>query len=151
MNILSYPSARVELSEVTDCERTETPYRKMVYLACLRALAQTPYEWPTPLMWNAGILFQTVLGENFPVAWFNTVVRNGGRLRPRAFEGCVHTSAPGYASIRMGITGPMIVLTTIGNVDDLARLELETGRSKFMFVCSAELEGPALCYVMVAL
>lgn len=148
MSIVVHPAVSVCLEDVGPVERREVPYRKMVLMACQRAAEEANYSCPLP--YTAGIAFSTIDGERYAQRWYATAVEEGKRLPATAFESTVHTSAPGYASIKLGLTGPMVVLTH-GNLERIARLQLEMYRAVFMFVCSADrMTGPAKCYLLEA-
>lgn len=146
MLIVEYGLVEVTLSEVSDLTRREVPYRKMVLLACVRALEKTNYCLPLDDSLNAGIAFYTRQGEKYPFVFREMTARHE-RVRPAQFESAIHNSAPGYVAIQLKLTGPQLVLVA-GSVRAVAELQLLSGRSKLMFVCEAEWEGPASCYIL---
>ena len=136
---------RVGIGEVGEVDRRETPYRKMVELACRKAVEETCLPIPLPKELNPGIAFFTLKGEQWPYTW-RAMAASKDRVRPTQFEGIIHNSAPGFAAIQLGLTGPQFALVG-GDARAVAETQLKVGRSKFMLVCHADLES-AECYAL---
>jgi hypothetical protein len=147
MKVVKHPIAVANASEVGELHHRENTYRRMVLLACSRAIILAGYHIPLDVTLDPGIAFFTLTGEKYPEAW--AALPLGSKPKPTQFESIIHNSAPGYAAIQLGLTGPQIVLVN-GNIEKVATLQLISGRSRFMLVCRSEAEGPASCYVLEA-
>lgn len=156
MDIKIHPIRRAELHEFAlTSDPHDTPFRKMVYAACLKALSASGYA--VVPFYNCGIVLHTDRNENYPVEW-HTTVQEGKRLSPRLFESSIHNSAAGYVSIQLGLTGPMSVVTK-GDYHLVAKLHLLAKRTPLLFVCEADFDvagvtvlptAHASCYIMEA-
>ncbi len=141
----------VEWENVRQSSPKSTTFRDMVYMACLQALALTDIDDVTVLALNAGIVLKTSEGERFPHTWRElTLVVIPKRLSPRHFTSAIMNSAAGHCAIELGLIGPQLVLVE-GDVGVAAEIQLDSGRTRLLFVCSADMGYRAECYIMEAI
>ncbi len=140
--------ATVNWEDVKKVGPKETTFRKMVYMACLRALSFTAVDDLELLEKNSGIVLLTSEGERFPRVWREMMlIKRPVRLSPRHFTAAIHNAAAGYCAIELGLFGPQITLVE-GDPDIVAKMQIDAKRTSLMFVVKADVGGLAECYIM---
>lgn len=133
MSIVKHPSELMSLDVFKEPGKRTTAFQAMVYGACLGAMMNAKVLYPFIEDARAGIVLFTEWSEFYPQA-FRRLMREGKRVRPTQFETIIHNSATGFVAIRFGLRGPQLTLVA-GNIEDVATLQLERGRARYMLVC----------------
>ncbi len=125
-----------------------TELRGMVEAAIGRALVVEGFSaLPLPAEWNPGIVGRTDYGDGYPEMWRDAPDH---RLRPHQFGSAVLNSVVGHCANRFGFTGPQILLTR-GDPKEVAKLQFQMGRSRFMIACRYDIGAVVeVCILMGA-